>query len=209
MERLTGPPLPYERLMLGARTAHEWGHLADGAGWVPRVAPRAELAELRAAFAAELDAVIAGAPARVREVTRADLQQLSTAGSPGTALARILVTRMPDYRANLVARRFMSEAERETYVRHNIRTLRPECPAPALWRMLVRYLYEYQYLGSVLGSSGIADRRAFLVHSTWFDADFFATGVLDEPRFDALATAVAGLSACYALDESKFRFVAG
>lgn len=72
--------------------------------------------------------------------------------------------------------------------------------------MLLRYLYEYQYLGSVLGSAGIADRRAFLVHSTWFDADFFAPGVLDEARFDALAAAVARLCACYALDEAKFRF---
>jgi hypothetical protein len=41
---------------------------------------------------------------------------------------------------------------------------------------------------------------------TWFDADFFAPGVLDEARFDALAAAVARLCACYALDEAKFRF---
>ena len=31
MERLAGPPLPYARHMLGARTAHEWAHLADRA----------------------------------------------------------------------------------------------------------------------------------------------------------------------------------
>jgi len=206
MERLTGPSLPYARLMVGARTAHEWGHLADGAGWVPRVAPRAEFAELRAAFAAELDAVIAAAPTRVRGLTGPDLRHLAAGGSPGAGLARVLVTRMPDYRANLVARRFMRDDERETYVRHNIRTLRPEYPAAALWRMLVRYLYEYQYLGSVLGSATVADRRAFLVYSTWFDADFFATGALDEARFDALAAAVTRLCACYALDERRFRF---
>jgi hypothetical protein len=111
---------------------------------------------------------------------------------------------MPDYRANLVARRFMSEHERETYVRHNVRTLRPEYPAARLWRMLVRYLYEYQYLGPGLGSHAIADPRSWLAQSTWFDADFFASGALDEPRFDALAEAVARLCACYAVDESRF-----
>ncbi len=150
--------------------------------------------------------MIAAAPTRVRGLTGPDLRHLAAGGSPGAGLARVLVTRMPDYRANLVARRFMRDDERETYVRHNIRTLRPEYPAAALWRMLVRYLYEYQYLGSVLGSAAVADRRAFLVHSTWFDADFFATGALDEARFDALAAAVTRLCACYALDERRFRF---
>ena len=36
MERLHGPPLPFARAMVGARTVHEWAHLADDAGWVPR-----------------------------------------------------------------------------------------------------------------------------------------------------------------------------
>jgi hypothetical protein len=204
MERLAGPPLPYGRHMLGARTAHEWAHLADRAGWVPRTVLAARFAELKAALAGELDAVIAAAPARVRELTRADVRELAAGGSAGTALTRILLTRMPDYRANLVARRFMSEPERETYVRHNVRTLRPEYAPGRLWRMLVRYLYEYQYLGPGLGSRAIADPRGYLADSTWFDADFFASGALDEPRFDALAEGVARLCACYALDESRF-----
>ncbi len=122
------------------------------------------------------------------------------------ALTRILLSRMPDYRANLVARRFMSDAERETYVRHNIRTLRPEYARPRLWRMLVRYLYEYQYLGPGLGLSAVPDPRAYFVHSTWFDVDFLAAGVLDEARFDTLAEAVASLCACYAVDDTRFRF---
>ena len=204
MERLAGPPLPYERHMLGARTWHEWGHLADRAGWVPRTAPPARFDELKSALAAELDAVIAAAPAGVREATRADVSALAAGASAGAGLTRIVLGRMPDYRANLVARRFMSEPERETYVRHNIRTLEPEYPPAQLWRMLVRYLYELQYLGAGLGSRGIVDPRAYLVGSTWFDVDFFASGALDEARFDALATAVARLSACYAADESRF-----
>src|SRR5882672_9949712 len=203
MERLAGPPLPYARHMLGARTWHEWSHLADRAGWVLRTAPAARFTELKRALAAELDAVIAAAPPRLRDVTRPDVAELAAGGSAGAALTRIVLGRMPDYRANLIARRFMSDHERETYVRHNIRTLKPEYPPARLWRMLVRYPYEYQYLGPGLGSRAIADPRAYLVHSTWFDTDFFASGALDESRFDGLATAVAHLGACYEVDESR------
>ena len=117
---------------------------------------------------------------------------------------------MPDYRANLVARRVpRAPAERETYVRHNVRTLRAEYPPPLLWRMLVRYLFEYQYLGPALGLT--PDRRTRArssSHSTWFADDFLATGILDERRFDALAAAVARLCACHAVDGSRLRLPA-
>jgi hypothetical protein len=196
MERLAGPPLPYALHMLGARTAHEWAHLAERAGWVPRVVAAEELAARKADVAAALDATIAAAPASLRARTRDDLRELAAGGSAGAALTRILLTRMPDYRANLVARRFMTEVERETYVRHNVRTLRPEYPPAELWRMLVRYLYEYQYLGPGLGSRAVGDPRTWLARSTWFDDDFFASGALDERGFDTLAGAVARLCAC-------------
>jgi hypothetical protein len=209
MERLLGPPLPYARAMLGARTAHEWAHLADAAGWVPRTVSRETFSGLRAELAAELDAAIACAPRAVRDVTSADRAALAPDGNTGAALTRILVSRLPDYRANLLARRFMTRAERETYVRHNVRTLRREYQPAWLWRMLVRYLYEYQYLRPALGLTAIGDARGYFVDSTWFGADFFATGILEEQRFDALADTVARLCGCYAVDESRFRaFVA-
>src|SRR5262249_6001991 len=107
MERLQGPPLPFAREMVGARTAHEWAHLADAAGWVPRTVSREAYRELRAELAAELDAAIASAPAAVRGATAHDLAHLRREGGAGAALARVTVTRMPDYRANLVARAFM------------------------------------------------------------------------------------------------------
>ena len=66
--------------------------------------------------------------------------------------------------------------------------------------MLVRYLYEFQYLRF----SAVADRRTFFLRSTWFDADFIDRGVLDEATFDALTAAVAGICDCYAVDESRF-----
>jgi hypothetical protein len=208
MERRHGPPLPFARAMLGARTVHEWAHLADAAGWVPRTLDASGWQEAADALAAELDATIAGAPAGVRTRTAADLARLADGGTtPGAGLVRIALTRLPDYRANLVARRFLDEEERETYVRHNIRTLRPDYPPEHLWRMLVRYLYEYQYLGPHLGLTNIKDGRTFLWQSTWFQDDFVEGGVLDAARFGALAQRVARLCEAHAVDEARFRNV--
>ena len=205
MERLHGPPLPFAREMVGARTAHEWAHLADAAGWVPRTVPSGAYATLRSALAGALDAAIAAAPAAVRRATAADLLALAADGCAGTTLARLTVTRMPDYRANLVARELLTQAERETYVRHNIRSLRAEYPPPLLWRMLIRYLFEYQYLGPALGMTRVADPRDYFLYSTWFADDFLATGVIDEARFETLAAAVGRLCACHAVDRSRLR----
>src|SRR5262249_37594904 len=144
-------------------------------------------------------------PAAVRRVTEDDLSALSAEGCAGAALARLTLTRMPDYRANLLARHFLTDAERETYVRHNIRSLRAEYPPPLLWRMLIRYLFEYQYLGAALGMTRVTDPQVYFLHSTWFADDFLATGVLDEARFEALAAAVARLCACHAVDHSRLR----
>jgi hypothetical protein len=196
MERYCGPALPYARAMLGARTIHEWAHLAVDAGWVPCGAGDDELAARQSRLAALLDRVIATLPASMRTLT---VQDVAAAGG-GTGLARLFLARISDYQANVLARRFLDPVEMETYIRHNIRTLRFAYPPPQLFRMLIRYLFELQYLGF----SGVRDARAFLVRSTWFDADFFATGVLDEERFAALADAAAALCACYAVDETRF-----
>ncbi len=201
MERLHGPALPYARAMLGARTAHEWSHLVADAGWVPLAVAGERLAELQARFAAELESVVAAAPEPIRRIAAADLEEIAGTYPASAALARLLLERVPDYQANLVAMRFLDESERETYVRHNVRTLRPFYSAPRVWRMLIRYLYEYQYLRF----SAVTDPAAFFVRSTWFDEDFFATGILDARRFDALTEAVAALCACWAVDERRFR----
>jgi hypothetical protein len=112
---------------------------------------------------------------------------------------------MPDYQANLLAQRYLDLAERETYVRQNIRTLRFDYRPEHLWRMLARYIFEYQYLRF----SALPDPRAYFLRSTWFDADFFATGTLDKARFDGLVTAVARICECYEVDESRFRPTSG
>jgi hypothetical protein len=158
---------------------------------------------LVAALADELDAVVAAAPPAIRARTQPDLQTLATADTPGTGLARILLTRMPDYQANLLACRFLDLTERETYIRHNIRTLRGLYAPAQLWRMLIRYLSEYQYLTF----SAVDAPIEFFVHSTWFDADFIAPGILDAERFASLTRAVARICATYRVDETRFRAV--
>jgi hypothetical protein len=201
IERLQSPALPYARAMLGARTLHEWAHLAVDAGWVPAVI---DIADLARSLAEELDATIAAAPRAVQERTAVDLGALQEmASSPGAALAQILQARLPDYQANLLARRFMDLAERETYIRHNIRTLRFEFAPERLWRMLARYLFEYQYLAF----SAVLDPQRYFRSSTWFDVDFLGSGILDERRFAALTNTVARLCAAYAVDEARFHTV--
>jgi hypothetical protein len=195
--RRDGPAIPFARAMLGARAAHEWAHRAVDAGWVP--AGDGHAARV-AALAAQLDATIAAAPERVRAATAADLAALAAQGSAGVGLARVVLSRMPDFQCNLLAQRFVSEPERETYVRQNVRTLRPEYPAAKRWRMLVRYLYELQYLRF----SAVAEPRTYLLRSTWADADLIDNGLVDDARFDALAAAVSAICDGYAVDERHF-----
>jgi hypothetical protein len=191
--------------MLGARAVHEWAHLAVAAGWVPLAVSPETYAARVAVLAAHLDAVVANAPESVRRLAADDLAALvaSEASPAGAALARVLLRRMPDFQANLLAARYLAEAERETYVRQNVRALRDEYPPARLWRLLVRALYELQYLRF----SAVADRRTFFLRSTWFDADFFDRDVLDDARFDALAAAVAAICDCYRVDDTRFRTV--
>jgi len=196
MERYCGPALPYARAMLGARTVHEWAHLAVDAGWVPCRDGEAVLAARQARLADELDRAIAVLPAAMRTLTAQDL----AAAGGGTGLARSFLARISDYQANFLAQRFLDRREIETYIRHNIRTLRFAYPPPQLFRMLVRYLFELQYLGF----SEVRDPLTFLVSSTWFDADFLAPGVLDAERLGALADAAAAICTCYAIDETRF-----
>lgn len=206
IERTAGPALPYARLMLAARTAHEWAHLADAAAWVPRVVSDEEWCTRRDALGVALEDVVREAPAAIRTETAADLRALAVEQPLGRALVRVLVSRLPDYRANLIARHVLAPEERETYVRQNVRALRQEYAPAQRWRLLLRYLFEYQYLQPALGMSLVPDPHEFFVTSTWFDEDFFATDILDAARFTALAEAMGGLCTAYAVDRTRLRF---
>ncbi len=205
MERTVGPPLPFEREMLGARTLHEWGHLADEAGWVTARSQHTEMARLREALAAELQAAVEECcPQRAGEAV-ADLTDMAGDGPAGEALAEVLLARLPDYRANLVAGPFMTPAERETYVRHNIRTFRYEYSPHKLWRMLSRYLYEYQYLLPQLGLTDIEDPYGYFAASTGFETDVIDTGVLRQQRFESITAALSELCSRYSIDRDRIR----
>jgi hypothetical protein len=208
IERLVGPPLPYERAMLGARVLHEWAHVADQAGWVQSRVDDAVMDELRGGLAAELDAAVLECSPRAAEAARADLDELASGRAVGEALADLLLTRLPDYRANLIARAFMSKAERETYVRHNIRSLRNEYKTPQLWRAVVRYLYEYQYLLPALSLTTIEDPLRFFTLSTGFAAEFIDEGVVTAARFDSITRALTRLLDVYRVDTEKIRLPA-
>lgn len=201
IERLAGPALPYARAMLGARTIHEWAHLAVDGGLVPRAVGEDRWQDLVATLATLLDEVVTRAPKTVRERCAADVRLLARGGTPGSALAAVFTTRLPDYRANLLGFPFLDVVERESYVRQNVRPLAREYPPERLWRHLVRALYEYQYLGF----SAVPDARAYFVAHTWLERDFFACGALDGARFDALAAAARAVCTAHAIDRTRIR----
>jgi hypothetical protein len=199
IERLAGPSLPYARAMLGARTVHEWAHLAVDGGLVPRTVDEPTWQRLLADLAARLDDTIAHAPRAIRERCASDLRALARDGSAGGALAAIFASRIPDYRSNLLGFPFLDLAEREAYVRQNVRPLAAEYPPAQLWRQVVRTLYELQYLGF----SQVPDPRRYFFGTTRLEHDFIACGALDVERFDMLAAAARALCTAHAVDGSR------
>jgi len=217
LDRLKVAALPFARAMLGARASHEWGHLAVDAGWVPTTVATSVMAErvgdLRDAF----DEIFDAADDRAVAITRADLTELRhqhPAGEPtdtggeklaiegessGAAILRMLLPRVADYKANLLASQLQRVAEREAYVRQNIRSLRAEYGATQVWRMLARYVYELQYSRF----SAIENPRSYFLVSTWFEHDFFATGLVTEEQFDRVRRAFSTLLESYTVDQAR------
>jgi hypothetical protein len=202
MERLRVAAPPYERFMLGARTMHEWGHLAADAGWIPVAGERARQHEdLQAQLAAVFEQIHRDAPAAVRAYTAREIERLSTgAHSLGHALARVALARFPDYQANLLARQFISVEERETYMRNNVYSLVLEYPSTALFQRLARSVYEYQYLRF----SALQDPLAYFLNSTWFGEEYLVRRILTERQLGELLDTMGKICACYTIDWTKF-----
>lgn len=203
MQRLREPAVPFERWMLGARTIHEWGHLAVDAGYVSVPAERqSEFAALQSELAQFFEAIVADAPAPLRAHAGRQIAALAkSAGSVGRALVALLLERMSDWQSNLLAQRYLSVAERETYVRNNVRPLLHELDSTQLFQALTRYAFEYQYLAF----SAAADPRAVFLASTWFGEQFLARQVLSAARFEELLASVGRLCRCHEIDASRFR----
>lgn len=191
------PAPPYHRLLVGARTVHEWGHLAEDAGLVGVPAHRRdEHEQAQQALARVVDELLADAPASFRT---AAAQEAEAAGcEPGALVVRLVLARMPDYLSNLLARRLLPPSELQAYVRANVHAhvgqeLRP-------LHLLARHAAEAQYLAL----AGIDDPLRYVLRSTWLSDYLVDTGLVAPSHLRALLGATATLCACYELDEEAF-----
>ena len=144
MNRTREVSAPYERLMVAARTVHEWCHLAVDDELVHMPAGnKSALARAEIAYADALNDIIAHAPDELSEVAEQERERAGVTNL-GAGLRDIVLQRMPDYLANVLARRVLTPEEMETYVRQQVGTLAQEDLGP--FGQIARHSYELQYL---------------------------------------------------------------
>src|SRR5690606_20241374 len=125
------------------------------------------------------------APPALREQAHKELAGLGAADrDPGEAWAEWILTRMPDYLTNLLAREYLSDEEMEAYARVNVYSHAQD--EPGIYRQLVRYAYELTYLGF----TRVDDPVRYLADSTWFRELYVASGAITLERMEALHRAV-------------------
>ena len=197
---------PYERLMLGARTIHEWGHLAAHSGWVRVPEERnTQRDELNRRLVSLFELIHKQAPEHVRRYVYPEVEQLRTqSGSLGQALMNAMLVRVEDFMSNLLAKRYLSPDEMDTYVRNNVCCHLEDYRPGAIYMQLVRQAYEFQYLHL----SRIGNPMEWFMKSTWFGEHFIHKGIITESLFEALVDVVGAICDCYEVDESKFDFSA-
>ncbi|MEM6705770.1 MAG: hypothetical protein AAF690_23850 [Acidobacteriota bacterium] len=206
MRRRLEPAPPYERLMLAARTAHEWAHLATEAGWVDVPEPRqAEVEVAVAALASAFQRVLEEASQDLRHFAAPSFERADPcrdAGLPVAAreLAEFALSRVEDFQSNLLARRYLEDGEIETYVRNNLRSHSGEFRPEQGFHLLARYLYEQQYLRF----SSVVDPWRYLVRTTWFRQELIDPGFVTEETARQVSTALGGVLDLYSVDERRF-----
>jgi hypothetical protein len=190
---------PFHRWLLEARVMHEWGHLLEEAG-IAGVRPgqAAAHAEGLQTIADDFESLVAAAPAAVREAVGAQAVARAWTGRPGDLVARMIVDRMSDYLANLVARRYVSTAAMESYLRTNVPAHVPQGLDPL--SLVARHAYEFQYLTL----AQIDDPWRYFCDSTWIDPLYLQTGLLDGARLRRLFDSVTALCGTYGLDPGAF-----
>ncbi|MFP6686548.1 MAG: hypothetical protein VB934_17645, partial [Polyangiaceae bacterium] len=197
------PAPPYHRLLLAARTLHEWGHVLEEAGLVgiPESA-REAFARGREQIVDCLGAILREAQSEVKQLAEHEARALGllpySERNFAEGLTERLLERMPDFLANLVVARFASQAEIEAYVRVNVRKLDRESEGP--FSLLLGLVYSYQYLRF----SCVADPRAYFEQLTGCEVEFVQSGFLSADRLEALLAAVAAVCDAYAMDEVAF-----
>jgi hypothetical protein len=194
--RLEAAP-PVHRMLLAARTAHEWGHLAVDSGLVPipeknrrRFDEASE--ELRALFLR----IYGKMPASAKPMLDEEVAELEKSG---TRIEMLPLTRIEDYRSNLIARRILRPEELEAYVRVNVRSLAAE-PIGVLQK-LARYAYESQYLGLI----SMTDPFLYLFSGTYLREELIASDLVSEAALRELFGLVRTLCTSYEIDEAKLK----
>ncbi len=202
--RLWEPSPPYERLMLAARTIHEWTHVAAESGWVLIPAERkSEWKALTEELAELFEEMYAVAPPAIRNQTARELAMSEgESGRLGQAVLKRMLHRAEDFMCNLLAKKFLSPDEMDTYVRNNVYSHWDDDASGGVYVQLGRQAYEFQYLRL----SRIEDPMGWFLKSTWFTERFIQTGIISEALFERLMTKVAQICDGYQIDESKFDF---
>jgi hypothetical protein len=132
-----------------------------------------------------------------------EVEQLSSkSGSLGQALLDAMLVRVEDFMSNLLAQRYLSPDEMDTYVRNNVCCHLEQYRTGAIYMELVRQAYEFQYLRL----SRILDPMAWFMKSTWFGEHFIEYGIITGAMFEDLVRVVGAICDCYEVDESKFDF---
>lgn len=203
-DRLWRPAPPYERLMLAARTVHEWGHLIAESGWVD--IPKHKLAQrkqLEQSLADLFDQVHSEAPVHVQKHVQQTVVNLAKeTGSLGETLLKRMLVRIEDYMANLVALEFLSHEEMDTYVRNNVHSHLDKYSSEGIYMQLIRHAYEFNYLQL----TEIEHPKRWFIRSTWFKEYFISNSIITELQFAAMCHLVAEICDCYQIDKSQFNF---
>ena len=191
---------PFHAWLLGARMAHEFGHLAAEAGMV-RVSPerRARHDEAKRELAALFDTVVDRAPEKLRDQARDHFAGRPVGMTVGEAMLDMQMQRIGDYASNVFAQALLPTEEMEAYVRVNVRPLAGE-PGSFLGK-LARYAYEAQYLGF----SKMSDPRHYFLASTWFSVNYIDTGILSRDEADRMLDLMGEVCTSYTLVPGTLR----
>jgi hypothetical protein len=190
---------PFHRWLLQARVAHEWGHLLEEVGQLGiRPDARAEHTRALDGIATAFEALVAAGPKGLRTSVEQQPAARGYAGTPGQLVGQLVLSRMSDYLANLFARRFVSTAAMQSYLRTNV----PAHIAGGLdpLSLVARHAYEYQYL--VLAE--LDDPWSYFLRSTWVEPLYVGSGIFDASALRDVFAATGRLCATYGVDPSAF-----
>ncbi len=193
LDARTEPGPAYHGLLLAARTAHEWGHVAIENG-VVYVADTDAYAEAKRDIERVIERIAVSADAAWSGELAAERSELAREGQD---LGALPLARFEDYGANLLMRHALTPAELEAYVRNNVRPLGLVDTGPL--RKLSRYAYEAQYLGL----SGVDDPWDYFVRVTFFREEMIDSGLVSELDARALFASVGRALGAYGLNASK------